>query len=438
MKLVRAIAVFASIGPLFAQYGGPAILARGQSPGAASGAHIDFRPYVAVTGTYDSGLNGVAVDTSGTPINDASYGVSIGFGVSGTHAWKRTQVGLNYSGGFSHYAKSFYDGVSSQTFQLSLIHRLSRHAQLSIGTSAALYGENQSTPTLPQTIAFDPSSSHIPTNDFFNNRTVSASTMASVAVQLSARTSVSFGGDGFLTRRRSSALFGSTGYGAHGDIQRRMSRRTTIGAMYNYMHYMFTGVAGGTDAHTVAGTYSMQISRSTQFSSFLGISRYENLFVQIVSIDPAIAAVIGISSAQRVSYVSQTTPNFGARLSKTVPRGTVFVNASHSLNPGNGLFLTSTSTDFGVGYSYTGLRRWSISSGASYDRSDSEGNIIGQYGSYAATVSVSRQVAPMTHAVFSFNARRYSSPDFKNYNKWAYALNLGLSFAPGDVPIRFW
>jgi hypothetical protein len=241
-----------------------------------------------------------------------------------------------------------------------------------------------------------------------------------------------------LTRRRSAALFGSTGYGAHADIQYRVSRRSTVGATYSYMRYVFTGIAGGTDTHTVAATYSATLSRSMQFSGYGGVSRYENLFVQIVPIDPAIAAVIGISSAQRVSYQASFTPNLGARLSKVVPRGTVFLSASHGINPGNGLFLTSTATDAGAGYSYTGLRRWSITAGANYDKSNSEGNVLGAYGSYSASLSASRQVARMTHGVVGFNARKYESGDFKNYNKWAYSVNLGLTFAPGDIPIRFW
>jgi hypothetical protein len=438
LNFVRVIAALASVGPLFAQYGGPAILARGQSPGAMSTSQIDFRPYVSVTGIYDTGLNGVSVDANGTPVNDASFGVTLGFGVSGAHSWKRTRVGLNYSGGYTHYTKSFYDGISSQSLQLSFSRQLSRHAMLSINNSAALYGSNQATPTLPQTIAFDPSTTYIPTNDFFNNRTVSLSSQGSVTIQTSTRVSISFGGDGFLTRRRSAALFGSTGYGAHADIQYRVSRRSTVGATYSYMRYVFTGIAGGTDTHTVAATYSATLSRSMQFSGYGGVSRYENLFVQIVPIDPAIAAVIGISSAQRVSYQASFTPNLGARLSKVVPRGTVFLSASHGINPGNGLFLTSTATDAGAGYSYTGLRRWSITAGANYDKSNSEGNVLGAYGSYSASLSASRQVARMTHGVVGFNARKYESGDFKNYNKWAYSVNLGLTFAPGDIPIRFW
>jgi len=229
-----------------------------------------------------------------------------------------------------------------------------------------------------------------------------------------------------------------TGVGAHGDIQYRASRRSTVGVMYSYMHYAFNGIYSGTDSHTVGVTYSLLLSRSTQLSGTGGISRYENVFVQTVAIDPAIAALIGISSAQRVSYQSNVIPNVAFRLSKIVPSGTVFLYASHGLNPGNGLFLTSTSTTAGVGYNYTGVRHWSISTGASYNRSLSVGNVLGEYSTYAVNLSASRQVARATHAVFSFNARKYDSGDFKNYNKWAYGVRLGLSFSPGEIPLRLW
>jgi hypothetical protein len=72
---VRVIAALASVSPLFAQYGGPAILARGQAPGAMAATQIDFRPFVSVTGTYDTGLNGVSVDANGAPVNDAKHSV---------------------------------------------------------------------------------------------------------------------------------------------------------------------------------------------------------------------------------------------------------------------------------------------------------------------------------------------------------------------------
>jgi hypothetical protein len=438
LKVVRAIAALASACPLFAQYGGPAILARGQSPAAMSASQIDFRPFLTLNGSYDAGLNGVAVDSKGALVNDSSFGVAVGFGVSGFHSWKHTRIGLDYSGGFSHYVRSYYDGFSGQSLNLSISHQLSRHAMVSFNNSAGLYGSNHVAPSLPQTVEFDPTTANVPTNDFFDNRTINLSSQANLTLQRSTRLSLNFGGDGFFTRRRSTALYGVTGIGAHGDFQYRLTRRSTVGAIYQYMHYSFTGIFSGTDAHTIGGAYSVALSRTAQFSAIAGVSRYETVFVQSVAIDPAIAALIGVSSAQRVSYQRNWSPNIAARFTKIVPRGAIYLNAGHMLTPGNGLFLTSTATTAGVGYNYTGLRHWAISAGANYNRSYSVGNVLGLYSEYFTNLSVSRQVASSTHAVFSFNARRYSSSDFQNYNKWAYGLRLGLSFSPGDIPLRLW
>ena len=438
LKLVRALAVFAAAAPLFAQYDGPAILARGQAPGAMSPTQIDFRPYVSFAGTYTSGLNGVSVDTNGAPVNDASLGASLSFGISGSHAWKHTRLGLTYSSGYTLYQKSFYDGVNSQNFQLSIVHQLSRHSTLNFNNSVVMYGSNRATPTLPPTLDFDPSTNNIPTNDFFDNRTISLSSTVGYTIQRSTRLSFSFSGNGFLTRRRSTALFGTKGIGATADVMYRLSKRSTIGAMYSFTHYNFTGIAGGTDAHSVSAVYSRTLSRTMQISAFGGFTKYENVFVQLVAVDPAIAAVIGYSAVQRIFYIKETSPTGGGRISWAVPHGTFFADASSGINPGNGLFLTSTAVNVGAGYNYSGVRRWALSAGANYNNSYSKGNVYGSYGNYSANLSASRQVAPLTHGVLTFFMRKYNSGDFKNYNKWSYGVNLGLSFSPGDIPVRLW
>ncbi len=87
--------------------------------------------------------------------------------------------------------------------------------------------------------------------------------------------------------------------------------------------------------------------------------------MQIVAIDPAIAALIGVSSAERVSYQKELfAERCGPVLQNRTPRHDFLECAAHMLTPGNGLFLTSTSTNAGVGYNYTGLRHWAISAGA--------------------------------------------------------------------------
>ena len=56
----------------------------------------------------------------------------------------------------------------------------------------------------------------------------------------------------------------------------------------------------------------------------------------------------------------------------------------------------------------------------------------------SANLSASRQVARYTHGVVQLLRAQYTSGDFRDYNKWSYSVNLGLSFSPGDIPVRLW
>ena len=438
MKFVLTLIVIAAATPAFAQYGGPAILARGESPAAMSTAQIDFRPFASVSASYNTGLGGVSVDASGKQVNTDSTGVSIAVGVSGLHSWRHTKVGLNWSTSFSHYTQASFFDSTGQNLLLGVTQQLSRHATFSWNNAASLTGSNLASPTLPSTVQFDPSTANLPSNEFFDNRTLTLNSQGALSVQRSTRLSLSIGGGAFMTRRRSTALYGVTGETASGDLQYRMTRRSTVGAMYSFSHYSFTGIFSSTDAHTVAGVYSVQISRTSEFSGSAGITRYETKFVQSVPIDPAVAALIGVSTGLRVSYQTNTIPYFNGRISRTLPKGTLFASSSYGLMPGNGLFLTSTALTIQGGYGYTGLRKWSIAAGGGYNRSRSVGNVLGLYGSYSANVSISRQVAPITHGTLGFSLRKYDSGDFKNYNKWSCAVNAGLAFSPGNVPLRLW
>lgn len=438
LNYLRAVALLAVAAPLHAQYGGPAVLTRGQAPAAMAASQIDFRPIFSLTGGYDSGLNGVGVDPNGQPFNVSSYTVEATAGISGVHSWRHTSVGLDYSASVRHFpGHSFYDGFD-QRLQLSVTHQLSRHVMLTVNTSAGLFTQNFNGVTLQQTVAFDPATTYVPTNDFYSNRTRYVSTQAELHIQKSTRLSYSLGGDVFATRRRSEALFGSTGGGARGDVQYRVSRRSTIGGAYSYIHYSFARIFSSTDLHTFVGSYAIRINRAAEFSGIAGATRYETKFIQTVPVDPAIAALIGISNINQISYAKRWLASGMGRLSYTMKRGVVFVSGGRAVTPGNGVFLTSTTTSATVGYSYTALKRWSASANAGYNQSTSLGNFRGDYGNYNANVNVSRQVARFTHAVLTIHARKYASPDFNAYNMWSYGVRLGLGFAPGEVPLRLW
>lgn len=438
MKVAGVLIVAISAAPAFAQYAGPAILSRGDGPAAMAGPQVDFRPFVEVAGDYSTGLEGVSANTQENPGNMSSSGAQISAGVSGMHTWRHMQIGLNYTASFSHYFKdSFYDS-SNQSLLFSVTRQLTRHATFSLRENAGMYSRNPSPTGLSQTVPFDPSTIYTPNTDFYDNRTIFESTQADFRLQKSTRLSFDLGGNSNLTRRRSTALYGVGGVGARGDVQYRLSSRSTIGADYSYTHYAYRGIFSASDIHTATGTYSVRMTRSLEFSGSGGFSRIETKIVQNIPINPVIAILLGISQGVVIVHSITYDPYISARISRTFSRGVAFLAGGHSTTPGNGLFLTSTATTGAAGYTYTGIRHWSFSAQTSYSHAKSISNILGYYANITGTLSASRQIGHYVHVVASFSARQYESPDFSGYNRLTCDARLGLGFAPGDIPLRIW
>jgi hypothetical protein len=325
-----------------------------------------------------------------------------------------------------------------QSFMLGITHQITRHATVVVRENAGVFERVFGLGGLAQSVPFDPSQSYIPTTDFFDNRTYYLSTQADLRIQQSARLSFDFGGDDFLTRYRAAGLVGTNGLGARGDVQYRLARRTTIGAIYQFQHFTYQGAYGAADVHSVAGTFARSLSAKLELSASLGASRVEQKFIQSVPVDPIIAVLLGVSSTTEIAHFVSWTPSGNARLSRTFRQGVLYVSAGRAVLPGNGLFTTSYSDSVSGGYTYTGIRRWSLNSGAGYSRSKSVGNFTGQYSSASAGFSASRQIVRYVHFVFGYDARTYSSPDFHNYNRVTYEARVGLGFTPGEVPLRIW
>jgi hypothetical protein len=399
---------------------------------------IDFRPFIEVAGVYDTGLTGVIANDQGQLGGTDAAGVEISGGISGIHSWRHTLLGLDYRGAYRHYDRqTYYDG-SDQSLLLGLTQQLSRHTTLSLREGAGMFTRDFGILGLSQTVPFDPASTFVPTTDFFDNRTIYLSTQADLTFQKTARLSFDVGGDGFLARRRSSALYGITGGSARGDMQYRLSRRTTLGVAYNFTQYEFTHIFSGTDLHALVGAYSVRLSRNTEFTAWAGAMRAETKFIQTVPLDPVVVALLGQTQGNVIVYRVDYLPTFSARLSRTLHNGVLFASGGRTITPGNGLFLTSRSSTATIGYSYTGLRRWSFSSAASTNLSTSIGNVNGTYRGYAGTLTVSRQIRGSLSWFTSFSARRYNSPDFTGYNRTIYNVRVGFGFSPGDVPLRIW
>ena len=92
------------------------------------------------------------------------------------------------------------------------------------------------------------------------------------------------------------ALLGVTGQQARGDVNYRLTRKTTIGTYYSFSHYLYPHGFGNSDTNTAGLIYSYAFSRTMQIRLRGGLSRVESLGLQSVEINPVIAALLGQSS----------------------------------------------------------------------------------------------------------------------------------------------
>ncbi len=436
MNLYRAFFYLGIAAPALAQYAGPAILSRGDLPTSMAGAPIDFRPFLTVTGTYDTGLAGAAANAKGQLANTASYGMQFTGGLSGIHSWEHTKVGLDYTGSLNRYFEKTYFNRSNQSLSLGISHQFAEHFILNLKETAGTFSQNFNSLGVPETVLADSFQGGIPVTDFVDNRTSYLITQTDLILQKNARLSFDLGGSSSLVRQ--SALYGLDGASARGDVQYRLTEGSTIGAVYSYWNYNYTGLIGTTDVHSVSGTFTARLSQRWEFSGYGGASRQENKFAQAILLDPTVARLLGVSSVVGLAYGNHFVPTGSARLARTFRTGVFYVTGSRAVTPGNGLFLTSNTATGALGYTYTGLHYWSFTSQAQYQRANSVGNLVGTYADTSGSLSVTRRITGALHFVAGGDVRRYQSAVYSLYNRMVYNVYIGVGFAPGSVPLRMW
>src|SRR5208283_5659724 len=103
---------------------------------------IDFRPFVELNGVYDTGLSGVEVNSQGQLGTAASEGLEVTAGISGTHSWRHTKIGLNYRGTIRRYAHDTSYNSTDQSLMLGIVHQFTRHVSLTLNESLGLFSQN--------------------------------------------------------------------------------------------------------------------------------------------------------------------------------------------------------------------------------------------------------------------------------------------------------
>jgi hypothetical protein len=439
----RLIALACSVASTaFAQVGGgylgPGVLSSGATGiGNRSGQTMDLRFFAGVNGSYDSSVQPLAIDSKGNLVTVSGlYGVDATLGAYGTHSWRHVQLGLDYHGSFRHYSgESGYDGID-QTLSLGYTwqksRRLTFNGQAIVGTFSN--GNNA--------LGISPAYSDTnlvagPTTLLFDSRSTFLQGGMGMTIYQSPRTSYTFSGQGYEVWRQSSLLVGVEGYNARGTIEHRLSKYTSIGATYQRSHFDFPRAFGQADIDSAQGILGTRFGKNWTFTARAGIFRAEVSGLEEVQLNPVIAALLGQTTSIQVFHRINTFPSLDANLSRKFKTSSLSFYYGRTVSPGNGVYLTSRNESAGATYSYTGIRKASMSVSGGYSRLDSLGQGIQPYRTWNGGAGFSYSLPWALYFVSRYDYR-YQQIESFSYKHTGYRALIGLSFSPGKVPLSLW
>ena len=422
------------------EYNGPAVLTRSYGlDRSAVPENIRFRPSAGVSEIYDNGLIGIASRTDGTGGTNPAFGTMVRFGFEGRHYWVHDILTISYAGNFSRYTPaSAYDG-SNHSFNLDWTHALSKRLRLSLLSTASHYSLNYSlenTLLNPDVSIANVNLATTPNTQIFDNSTTQASNSVHLTWQESARLSFDISGSYFFVKRAGVGLIGSEGAQAGADVTYRFSKKITSGVYYAHTYYRFSHAAGDTDSNAVGLIYSYAFDPRTELRTRVGINVLQNLGITSVSIDPAIAALLGQSAGYIQFYSVNRLLDFSGSLTRQLKGGrNVHAAYSQGTTPGNGVFVASKQQTVDLGYSMQFRRKDRIDIGGGRSALSSVSQVIGQYTSENFHVGVTKPIQKSLSADFAFDYRHFeitSSPLLRNQ----YRVTVGISWSNEDFPSR--
>lgn len=419
-------------------YLGPGVLTNGAgSVGSRSGEQVDLRYYADLNAVYDNGLEPVSTSPTGqiTKIGGL-YGVEAMLGAYGSHSWRSALLGLDYRGDFRHYnANSYYDG-SDQNLTLGYTFQKSRRLYFDLQGLGGTY--SNSLGSVPGELVSVPADSiNQPGLLLFDNRTDFLQGFAGMTYLLSARASVTVGGDGFYVHRQSKELIGMDGYTGRARFQYKVSRLTSLGAEYQRSHYQYPNFFGNSDINNYNVFLASQLGRLWTFTISGGAFQVATVGITSVALDPSIAQILGVPSVLQAFSSNDWLPAGQADLSRRFKQANLSFQYARTMAPGNGVYLTSRSESGGGTFSYTGLRRASFSISGGYYSLSSLGQGLQPYRTFTGGTGLTFNLTHALHAVARYDVRQQEIT-IAGFRSTSYRITLGLAFSPGSLPLSLW
>jgi hypothetical protein len=416
------------------EYLGPGILSRGAGDiGTRSGQDVSLRFFVNASGIYDSGIQPFSVDGTGHLANVGGlYGTEVSVGAYGVHKFSHGRLGLDYRGSYRHYTtNSFFDGTD-HTLALGYTYQKSRRLVFDTRQTAGTVSQGTSFASIPGLT----DSVVTPSSLLFDNRVDYLQSTLDVNYRLSERTTLTFGGDGFGVWRKATGLIGMQGYNLRGTIQHRLSKRTTLGANYLHTHFDFPKAFGESDINSYTGTFATKLGQYWTINVGGGAYTVEVQGLQRVAVDPAIAALLGVSTTVQTFYRKSIFPQWNANLSRQFRRASLSFQYQTGASGGNGVYLTSRTESATANFSYTAARKWSLSANGGHSRMDGIGQNLPTYAQFTGGAGITYTVTHPIQIFAKYDARHQEVVSGA-YLQTSYRATIGISFSPADIPLAF-
>jgi hypothetical protein len=417
-------------------YQGPGISSPGVGNiGSRSGEQVDLRYYIGISGVVDGSNTPFQVDAKGNLVRlPYLYGIEVAGGAYGVHSWKRSQLALDYAGGYTRFLNS--DAYSSLNHALSIGYtdQLSRRLRLDVRESlgSLTYGTGQ----VANAASSELNTSFTPATRLFDTRTYYLQSSASATYLQSARTSFTAGAGTYLQTLKSTGLANGWGYSLNASMMRRMSKSVTLGVTYLYSHFEYPEFSSKADSHALQALYATSLGRFWTLSLEAGATFNKGQSLLLIPVDPVLAAVLGQSTITGIAHFQTLYPSGTVSLNRQFRRASLGLHYYRGVNSGNGTYNTGILDNATATVSYTG-RKVNLGADGGYYKLKSLGQQIGRFTVYSAGAGLTYALGRDLHLSLRYDYRDQLI-DLSTYRQKGSRATLGLNFSPGGVPLSLW
>ncbi len=326
-------------------------------PGGMPPSRIAFRPWISANGSYSQMLG----EQSMPGLRRDFYGYGASAGVSGARGWERTSVAGFYSANYQRWTGGGVRGGASQVGGVSVSHRATDRVGLFVtqfagssiggfgyGAPAGIFGGFgvAGSALLPSAGLFgapvsDLANNGLVDNELFSSRVHFYGTSGGVNFRPGLRWSMGAGAQANYVRRKGAGLRDLNSYGVFGQAGYQPGQNTQIGFSYGYNEFSYPKLFGDNRAQFAGAGLQHRFSPQTSISLNGGVFRMDTKFLGAVQTDPAIAALLGVTSQIEVQKRSFYGWQGSAAIHRSWREWGTSVAYTHGLNPGNGAILAA-------------------------------------------------------------------------------------------------